>query len=127
MQGMLFRRTSRDRCCPVCEVVPTFLFSEDRVPEAYVLMTKKSLYNPVKCVLATLFSFALCNGSDAVAQVKPASSGQPSFYEPEMRRVGEGFIQPNVGQMAPSAKKSAEIKSSTMPIRPVEFVGRRLD
>lgn len=33
-----------------------------------------------------------------MAQVKPASSGQPSFYEPQMRRLGSGVYRPNAEQ-----------------------------
>ena len=31
----------------------------------------------------------------ASAQIKPASSGEPSFQEPEMRPHGSGFFRPN--------------------------------
>ena len=31
----------------------------------------------------------------ALAQIKPESSGDPSFLEPKMRRHGSGFVHPN--------------------------------
>ena len=31
----------------------------------------------------------------SLAQIKPASSGEPSFQEPEMRRHGSGLTHPN--------------------------------
>ena len=44
---------------------------------------------------ALLIFLAACAPDLASAQIKPASSGEPSIQEPEMRAHGSGMFRPN--------------------------------
>ena len=44
----------------------------------------------------TCLAFCIIGAGSASAQIKPASSGEPSFREPEMKRNGQGLYHPNV-------------------------------
>ena len=68
-----------------------------------------------------------CIGNTATAQVKPASSGQPSFYEPEMRSVGAGVFHPNAEQAVPTAPRPAAIDRTALPADPNDGANSQFD
>ena len=68
-----------------------------------------------------------CVGNAATAQVKPASSGQPSFYEPEMRNFGAGVYHPNAERPVPPAPRPADINRSALPTGPSDGVDGSVD
>ena len=88
-----------------------------------LIRRETGLHDPCLVSLLTirLLLFALrCASNPApaprLAQVKPVSSGQPSFYEPQMKRTGSGVYHPNSEQTMSSNPARRAIDRTVLPV-----------